>query len=1095
MSDVSKIIAGLSAPEQRALLAKLMAKQAAKPKTAPMSFAQERMWFLDRFQPGLAVYNITNNFFAPSPVNEQLLKRVFEEIIRRHETLRTTFRDSESGAVQVIMPPSPLGMEIHDLRNLSEKEHHQKLHDLIATEASKPFDLESGPLIRIGLARVSQDHAYVLMTMHHIITDGWSTPLFLKEFEILYQAFQQGRPPSLPDLPLQYADYARWQREWLRGEVLEKQLDYWKGKLAGMPEVLDFPFDRPRSPNQTFEGGCQDFLVPAATYQALLSLTRSNGATLFMTLLAAFKVWLARLSGQKDIVVGIPVANRTRSEIESLIGLFVNTLVLRTDLRHDPSFIDVLDQVRGTSLEALSHQDLPFEKLVEELQPERDMSYNPLFQVSLHLQVLQGENQQFQVPELDLSQAPRPLRVSMGTAKFDINLVFWEGGGQLIGAWEYSTALFDHTTTARLIAGFISFLDGIAADPNRPVSKLPIMAAWEYKQLADWNPEPEALDDRPVHRLFEIQARESPRAPALRLPDEVMSFEALDDDANRLAHYLQSRGVQPHHRVGICLDLSKELVVAVLGVLKVGAVIVPLEPTDPVACVTQVLGHTELSLIISRLHLMSRLPEQHPAVFCLESWAKEVAGRDHANPNLAVSPDNGAYLSFTSRSEVICRGVLLTHRQLSFSIRALLNRLEPTPAKRVLQYAPLAVNTALLEIFYALLSGQTLCIPGANATSGDAQAEKIREVEAEIAFCPPSVLALQTDTPPPVRVLAVNGEPGPYKAAAHWDPDFRVFEFLGCDEVCLITQGAYFEKNQKPALGMPVPGAPVRVMDENFNQMPIGTFGRLCIGGAALPVGYHCLPGLTAARFVPDPYSNREGARLFITRDLVRYLPDGKLEYLGKTDKYFKQHGISVELWEIESMLMQAVEVAQAFALPVPEAGLVVYLVCSQPVTPEQMIDHLAQRLPRHMMPDNFVFLDQMPLLETGKIDVAALALAIGGPPDAHVPPDGPLEMVLAEIWGEVLDVPQVGRHDNFFVLGGHSLLVYKVISRVRDALGVGLTYRSLFDFPTIASLVRFLIENQPDAERILKTAELLVKLAQMEDTEVEHMLDKIPSS
>ena len=565
--------------------------------------------------------------------------------------------------------------------------------------------------------------------------------------------------------------------------------------MAGIPEVLEFPFDRPRSPHQTFEGGCQNFRVPSDCYKALLSISRGKGATLFMTMLAAFKILLQRLSGQKDIVIGIPVANRTRSEIEGLIGLFVNTLVLRANLRNDPSFSQVLDQVRETSLEALSHQDLPFEKLVEELQPERNMSYNPLFQVSLHIQALQGEGQDPPMPEPDLSQPPPTPAVSLGTAKFDINLVFWEGGGRLIGALEYSTMLFDHPTIARLIVNFLTLLKGVVANPNQPISKLPVMAEWEYKQLADWSPDPETLEDRPVHRLLENQARETPDAPALESPNGVMNFAALNRKADRLAHLLREKGVQARHQVGVCLDRSADMVVATLAVLKAGAVLAPIEPTDPSACVARVLAHAPLSLIVSRAGLTGCLPEQRPEVLYLEKAASKAASDDHVRLDSAIDPDDGVYLSFTSRSEAACRGALLTHRQLSFSIQTLLDRLEPRAAKRVLQNAPLAVPTALLEIFYALLSGQTLVLPGADAA--DEEAPPV----ADIAFCSPSLLTFPPNGPPAVKVLAVSREAAPYDAAIQWPQDFSIFEYYCGDEVLIGSRGAFFRQEPETLPG------------------------------------------------------------------------------------------------------------------------------------------------------------------------------------------------------------------------------------------------------------------------------------------------------
>ncbi|HET8799187.1 MAG TPA: condensation domain-containing protein, partial [Thermoanaerobaculia bacterium] len=694
MTDVSKTIAGMSPAERRELLAKLLKQKKAEPKHAPLSFAQERLWFLDQLQPGNPVYNIPSNFALPGVPNVAALEAAFGEIVRRHESLRTTIKVVNWKPAQEIAPPEPRPLDVIDLRALPEPERSARLRQLVEEEARRPFDLARGPLMRTALVRIADDHSFVLLTLHHIITDGWSMAIFFREIGQLYAAYAAGQTPSLPELPLQYADYARWQRELLQGETLEKHLDYWRGHLEGAPAVLELPTDRPRPVAQSFQGASQIVALPPSLHRRLLDLSHREGVTLFMTLLAAFQTLLWRISGQEQIVVGTPIAGRTRSEHEGLIGCFINTLPLRADLSGNPSFRDLLRRVRATSLAAYEHQDLPFEKLVEELQPSRSLAHNPIFQVSFNLQnagtgavpVSHETSGAVEEETLDLTEPPPPPQPAAGGSRFDLTLFFMESEQGLNGMLEYSTDLFDHDTIARMSGHLRMLLEGIVDNPSARLADLPLLTPWERRQFERWNDRDEPAPPQGcIHEVIAAQAQRTPDAPALEFHGERLTYREVDERANQIAHHLLSLGVRLEEPVAVCIERSLEMILAVLGVMKAGAAYVPLDASYPAERLQFMFADSGARVLLTLARMGETIDVDAEHVVRLDAGAAAIAAHPAAAPRTAVAPHHLGYIIYTSGSTGRPKGVLVPHRGVVNSSKTLVDWLELGPGQRMLQ--------------------------------------------------------------------------------------------------------------------------------------------------------------------------------------------------------------------------------------------------------------------------------------------------------------------------------------------------------------------------------------------------------------------------
>jgi len=1097
----------------------------------PLSFAQQRLWFLDQLAPGNLFYNIPMAVRLTGELDVEALEQSLNEILRRHEVLRTTFRAEGGKPVQIIAPELPLPLLVEDLSHLPETEREAEADRLVQEEARRPFDLSQGPLLRARLLKLGDEEHIAVVTMHHIISDGWSMEVFIRELAALYEAFSQGRPSPLPELHIQYADFACWQREWLQGEVLERQLAYWKEQLRARPLMLDLPTDRPRPAVQSWRGATERFALPAELSKKLRALSREEGATLFMTLLAAFQTLLYRYTGQEDVSVGTAIANRNRTEIEGLIGFFVNTLVMRTNLSGEPGFREVLKRVREVALGAYAHQDLPFEMLVEALQPERDLSHTPIFQAAFALQNTPMET--LELPGLTLS----PLDVDSGTAKFDLTLVMAEGPDGLSGAVEYNTDLFDTTTIRRMVGHFQTLLTGIVDDPEQSISHLPLLTEREQQQLlVDWNATALATPtDRCAHELFEDHVARRPEAVAVTFEGQTLTCQELNRRANQLAHYLQKLGVGPEVLVGISTDRSLEMVVGVLGILKAGGAYLPLDPTYPQERLAFMQEDARVSVLLTQSHLLERLGVNRKTqnvkrdtqyairnTICLDTDWEVIAQEPDTNPVSNVTPDNLAYVIYTSGSTGKPKGTMLSHQGLSNLTEAQRRAFDIREGSRILQFSPLSFDASVWETFMALANGATLCLGRQEVlASGRELVRMLREERVTNVTLPPSVLSvLPTEELPQLETVISAGEACSAELVARWASGRDFFNAYGPTEttVCASMYLCADQEPEGPPIGRPIANTELYVLDKNLQPVPIGVPGELYIGGTGVARGYLNRPELTAERFVPDPFTpsasppHRKGeggmgARLYKTGDLVRYRTDGNIEFLGRIDHQVKVRGFRIELGEIETVLEQHPGLRESVVIAredVPgDKRLVAYVVPKdeRPKTedkgPSSLVGKLRtflkEKLPDYMVPSVFVVLEALPLSPSGKVDRQALPAPDGARPALereYVPPRTPVEKELAEICAELLGVEQVGVYDSFFELGGHSLLATQFISRVREAFDVEVSLRTLFEHPTVAELAER-IERLKQAEQaqVGKIAEMLKKVKHLSEDEVMALL------
>ncbi|MDZ7307315.1 MAG: amino acid adenylation domain-containing protein [candidate division KSB1 bacterium] len=1030
----------------------------------PLSFAQQRLWFLDQLQPGGAFYNIPTALRINGKLERAALTAALNKIVRRHETLRTTFASRDGRPVQIIAPATVVTIPLVDLTALPAGQSEQEVRRLAADEARQPFDLAAGPLWRCRLLRLGPQEHVLLLTLHHIIADGWSMGVLVQEVAQAYAAALAGKEPGLPDLPIQYADYAAWQRQWLSGERLEQQLAYWKEQLAGHIDALELPTDRPRPPLQTFHGASQRIVLPGELARALQTLSQREGVTLFMTLLAAFQTLLHRYTGQPDILVGSPIANRTRAETENLIGFFVNTLVLRADFSGNPTFRELLRQVRERCLGAYAHQDLPFEKLVEELQPVRDLSRSPLFQVMFVMQ-----NVPLRPFELAGVQF-RSLEVETKTASFDMTLIVMESGDGLAAELEYNTDLFNAETITRLLGHFETLLQGIAREAEQRVSYLPLLPAAEARQLlVEWNATAKAFPDKLcVHQWFEAEVAQHPDSPALRFGEELLSYHELNRRANQLARHLRGRGIGPETLVGICMERSLEMVIAMLATLKAGGAFVPIDPAYPAERVAYMLVDSGIRVLLTQQFLLGQLPPHPAQVVCLDRDWPQIAVESGGNlPNVTM-PENLAYVIYTSGSTGRPKGTMLGHRGLCNLAAAQREAFGIDGSSRVLQFSSLSFDASVWETVMALLNGGTLCLASREQlATGQGLLAALREDEITTVTLPPSVLAvLPEEGLPHLQVLITAGEKCTAELVERWGRGRRYFNAYGPTEttVCASMLAVREHYPQGPPIGRPLPNFQLYVLDAHLQPVPLGVPGELCVGGVGLARGYLQRPDLTAEKFVPDPFSQARGARLYRTGDLVRYLPDGNLEFLGRIDSQVKVRGFRIELGEIEAVLSAhpavrdvAVVVREDIA---EDKRIVAYVVTrgSEEISAAEWRRYCREHLPEYMVPAVFVRLAAMPLSPSGKIDRRALPAPERGRRDLaaeYVAPRTEVEAKLAALAAELLGVERVGIHDNFFELGGHSLLATQFMSRLRDEFAVEVPLRSLFEGPTVAELAK----------------------------------------
>ncbi len=1039
----------------------------------PLSFAQQRLWFLDQLTPASAVYNISAAVRLSGSLDLPALEQTFTELLRRHESLRTSFTVLDSQAVQLIAEPQPFRLPLTDLTALGAAEREQMVQRLITEEVNLPFDLSLAPLLRARLLQLSEQEQVLVVTMHHIVSDGWSMGVLIREVAALYSAFSQGQASPLAELPVQYGDYAVWQRERLQGAVLEAQLSYWRAQLQGAPAVLELPTDRSRPAVQSYRGGTVKFELGEETTQALNQFSRRAGVTLFMQLLSAWAVLLWRYTGQADVVVGTPIANRNRAETEGLIGFFVNTLALRVRLSGNPSYRELLERVREVCLGAYAHQEVPFEKIVEELQPERELSYTPVFQVMLILQ--NAPVADVQLPGLRLSQVEGESR----TAKFDLTLSLAEAGKEIVGGLEYNADLFDEATVARLAGHFQTLVAAIVAHPERGIADLALLSAAERQQILErWNDTSREYEARCLHEVFERQVERTPEARALVSEDEQLSYGDLNRRANQLAHYLQAEGVGPETLVGICMERSVAMIVSLLAVLKAGGAYVPLDPNYPRERLVYMLEDARVAVLLTQDHLEQRLTDYQGAVLRVDREWERIAAQPVDNPASQVTAENLAYVIYTSGSTGRPKGVLGTHRACINRFEWMWERYPFEPDEICCQKTSLSFVDSIWEIFGPLLRGVPLVlIPEKVVEDPELLLATLAGSGVTRIVLVPSLLSAILDVAtkaqlPLLRYWVSSGETLSVALAERFRErlgERHLINLYGSSEVC--ADATYYEtpaqlEKRSISIGRPIANTEVFILDALHQPVPAGVIGEIFVGGAGLARGYLNRPDLTAERFLPHPFSTAPGALLYRTGDLGRYFPDGNIEYLGRVDNQVKLRGIRVELGEIESLLNECpavsncvVMVRQVFKAGEPDgdARLVAYVVADQSDggRPAELRSYLRTRLPEQIIPNHFVMLDALPLMPNGKVDRQALlefdstvAAAVG-----YVAPRNPVEELIAAIWSEVLDVGPMSVADNFFELGGHSLLATQVVSRVRELFKVELALLLMFEEPTVAGL------------------------------------------
>ncbi|MBU7585508.1 MAG: non-ribosomal peptide synthase/polyketide synthase [Nostoc sp. TH1S01] len=1043
----------------------------------PLSFAQQRLWFLHHLSPDTRSYNLLDFQRLNGSLNIVALEQSLSEIIRRHEIWRTTFPTVDGQPVQAIAPPTALTLPIHDLQGLSTQEKSDRIQKIAQSFASQPFDLAVGPLVQFTLLQLS-DQEYVLISkMHHIIYDGWSLNIFKNELSQLYIAFTQGLPNPLSELPIQYADFAVWQRQWLTGEVLERQMNFWEQKLADAPVALELPTDKPRPPVQTFRGGVERFQLDSNLTQRLKQLSQESDATLFMTLLAAFLVLISRYSNQLDIVVGTPIANRNNKSVEQLIGFFANTLALRGDLSGNPSFTDFLAQVRQTTLSAYTHQDLPFEMLVEKLQPERDLSRNPLVQVMFSLQ---SASQSFwDLPGLTTQKISLPFDEMV---RFDLEVNYWEVSGSLEGVWNYSADLFDAETITRLAQNFQTLLQAIVANPKVRIAELPLLTVAERHQLlVEWNnTQVDYSSDKCIHQLFEEQVKRTPDAVAVAFENQPLTYQQLNTRANQLAHYLRSLGVEADVLVGLCVERSLDMIVGILGILKAGGAYVPLDPDYPQERLAFTLEDAQVSVLLTQQQLLESLPQHQARVICLDTDWEKIAQNSFSNPQNTATPDKLAYVIYTSGSTGKPKGVLVNHKNVVRLFAATDAWYQFNCDDVWTLFHSYAFDFSVWEIWGALLyGGRLIVVPYLVTRSPESFYQLLAQEKVTVLNQTPSAFrqliqveqSMTTAGELNLRFVIFGGEALEINSLQPWferhgDQQPQLVNMYGITETTVHVTYRPLSKAdlQSPAsvIGRPIPDLQVYVLDEYQKPVPIGVGGEMYVGGAGVTNGYLNRPQLTQQRFISHPFSQNPQARLYKTGDKARYLPNGELEYLGRIDNQVKIRGFRIELGEIEAALATHPQVWESVVIVrEDEPGdkrLVAYVVKSdESLTTNQLRSFLKAKLPEYMIPSALVLLESLPLTANGKIDRRALpkpeldsALS-----EKYAAPRTANEEILVQIWAQILKVEQVGIHDNFFELGGHSLLATQLVSRIRNIFKVELPLRDLFTAGTVAELAQ----------------------------------------
>ncbi|WP_165423155.1 non-ribosomal peptide synthetase [Ktedonosporobacter rubrisoli] len=1058
----------------------------------PLSFAQERIWFLQQMEPASTVYHLPIAYRLVGALNVSLLEESLAVLEQRHAALRTCYTEVNGQPVQRISAQQRRPLSLIDLQELrGNSDFPQHLKAVLAADYQIPFDLERGPLFRATLYKLQEQEHMLLLTLHHLITDGWSNGLLMEDLGALYTALATGQ--ALPPAPegLQFVDLACWERaRWQRGEM-DEALAYWKRQLATAPALLQLPLDAPRPAVRSNRGAVYNFQLADETVAKLRALCRAEHVTSVMALLAVFLVFLARYTAQEDLLVGLPVWNRQRKQAENVLGLFVNTLAIRISLAHQPDFRTLLERVRVATLEAYQHQEYPFEKLVEQLRPERTTSHTPLFQVMLSVDA--GADEQLSWPGLILL----PENVERVGAQVDLTLEITEhhqaqnGFDGFTCAFVYATDLFTPATIERMIGHFSQLLQACVAQPDTKIARLPILSQRELQQMTvDWNATQVIYQDSHfLPRLFEKQVERTPHEIALTYKQAVMTYCQLDERANQLANFLMARGVTSETLVGISVERSLEMVIGLLGILKAGAAYLPLDPYYPPQRLEYMLKDAQVPMLLTQSHLAERFAAMTMPLVCLDEDWQRIARFSQELPAISGSPEQLAYVIYTSGSTGKPKGVMNTHRGVCNRLLWMQDHYQLTGQDRVLQKTPFSFDVSVWEFFWPLITGARLVMAEPERHKDTAYlVEIIKSAAITTLHFVPSMLQLMLDEPGleecfSLRRVICSGEAlSPLVQTRFYQrSQAQLSNLYGPTEAAIDV--SYWEcqrgdQSKTVAIGFPLANTRLYVLDHLGQPVPIGVPGELHIGGVQVARGYLNKPEQTAEKFIPDPFSVEPTARLYKTGDIARYRADGALEYLGRMDHQVKIRGLRIELEEIEMVLMQHPAVREAVAitreLAPGDTRLVAYLIpTSSPMNQGDSLDveeiqrYLSARLPDYMVPRTFMILESLPLSPNGKFDRQRLPQIMEETPSqprAYVPPSNDIERTIAEIWGEILHLQQISIESNFFELGGHSLLVTQMRSKLRERLHVELSIMEAFRFTTIQTLARHVSQSSRSA-------------------------------
>ncbi|NCR78513.1 MAG: amino acid adenylation domain-containing protein [Microcystis aeruginosa K13-05] len=1054
----------------------------------PLSFSQERLWFLYQLEAQGYTYNMPFRFQIEGNLDIEIFRKALETIMQRHELLRTCFQEVDEIPRQIINPKIHLNFTLLDLQSLSSAEQTQELERLTEQEIYTPFDLTQAPLMRTFLVKIKANSYLLFLSLHHSIFDGWSMKVLLEELSSLYQAFLQKQSNPLPDLPIQYGDFAVWQRQKLQGDKLTQEVNYWQQKLTGIPPLLEIPTDHPRPPIQTFKGNNCTFKLSPELSQHLKNISQTSTATLNMTLLTAFNILLYRYSSQEDIVIGIPSGNRQFPEIEPLIGCFINTLPIRTQFKENLSFKALLNQVKQVVLEAYEHQDLPLEKVVEAVNPQRNISYSPLFQVMFSWEDMLHINH-FSMADLKLT----PVTMNALIAQFDLTLAMQETTEGLVGSFDYNCALFNQNTIERMITHFKTLLEGIAVNPEQSIELLPILPLSEQKLLAQWNQTNIAENPKVcIHELFEHQVLKTPNDIAIEWGKEKVTYQDLNYRANQLAHYLQSKGVKVESLVGICLEQSVSIIISFLAILKMGAAYLVLAPNYPQERLNYILNDAQVSVLITQNTLVNLFRDHQAEVVCLDNEENLIVSQSQNNLVNPIQPNNLAYIIYTSGSTGTPKGVMIEHQSLVNHSLGIIKAYDLTSRDRILQFASFTFDVAAEEIYPTFLTGATLVMrpalifPSLADFTQFIQHNRLTVINLPATYWHEWVLDLSQTLitlPETLRLVITGSEEVLPERLILWQKilsnsqreDITWLNAYGPTEATITT--TVFNPNlshkiaqiHSVAIGKPITNTQVYICDRYCQQVPIGIPGELLIGGLGLAKGYLNRDDLTREKFITHAFNSSEYQRFYKTGDLARYLPDGNIEFLGRIDNQVKIRGFRIEIGEIEAVLTEYPDV-RVTAVIVREdqknnKQLVAYIVPKSPsIDPAKLRSFLKQKLPDYMIPAFFVQLQELPLMSSGKIDRNALP----APTEIQeqktmITPRTATEKIVAEIWQDVLGLKQISIFDNFFDLGGHSLKAAQVISRLREQLAINIPLNYLFSEPTVAGLSSNLDLNLSD--------------------------------